>query len=115
MIAACLNNRLRPRQYLISKLFLGFVICSGAIVLFYLLADAVTDKGPLIQIDDNVESVLNSWATPGTTTLMLGISMFGLQILWAVVAAVAGYCAIRRQWNHLVIWFVALLCAQLLT
>src|SRR5260370_4636644 len=115
MIAPDLNNCLTAPKYLIINLFLGFVICAGAIILFYLLADAVTDKGPLIQIDDNVEAVLNSWATPRTTDLMLVLSLFGLQVLWAVVAAVAVYCAIRRQWNHLVIWLVAWLGAELLT
>jgi undecaprenyl-diphosphatase len=31
------------------------------------------------------------------------------------VAAVAVYCAIKRQWNHLVMWLVAWLGAELLT
>src|SRR5713226_10694829 len=115
MIAPDLDNRLTPRQYLIINLFLGLVICAGALILFYLLADAVTDKGALINLDDNVAAVLNSWATPRTTDLMLGISLFGLQILWAVVAAVAVYCGIKRQWNHLVMWLVAWLGAELLT
>jgi undecaprenyl-diphosphatase len=49
------------------------------------------------------------------TNIMLGISLFGLQILWAVVTAVAVFCAIKRQWNHLAMWLIAWLGAELLT
>ena len=115
MVTPDLKNKLTPRQYLIMNLFLGLVICVGALILFYLLANAVTNKGAVVQLDDNVAAVLNSWATPDMTRLMLGISLFGLQILWAVVAAVAVYCWIKRQWNHLAMWLIAWLGSELLT
>src|SRR5258708_31065618 len=106
---------LTRNQQLGVHLFLGLVICAGALILFYMIATAVVSNGALVQLDQNIATALYAWATPGLTQVMILISLLGLQVLWVVVVVVALYYLIKRRWAHLVMWLVGFTGAELLT
>src|SRR5215813_7850934 len=89
---------LTPNQQLGVHLFLGLVICAGALVLCYMIATAVVSNGALVQLGQNMAMALHAWATPGLTEVMILISLLGLQALWVVVVAVAIYYLAKRRW-----------------
>jgi membrane-associated phospholipid phosphatase len=117
MLAPSENEKtgLTPNQQLGVHLFLGLVICAGALILFYMIATAVVSNGALVELDQNIATALHAWATPGLTQIMILISLLGLQVLWVVVGVVAIYYLIKRRWAHLGIWLVGFAGAELLT
>ena len=99
-----LANRLTQRQMLALQLFVGFIICAGALFGFWALAVAVIKAGPLTQFDQNVALALHSWANPIMTRLVTIVSMFGYEILWLVVIAGAIFFLAMRQRAYLITW-----------
>src|ERR1041385_840353 len=100
------------RQNLALYLFLGFIICAAALLLFGLLAKNIMGSTALARLDQNVATTLHAWAKEDATDIFIFISLLGLQVLIGVVVVVALYYAITKHWAHLVIWLVAYAGAQ---
>jgi undecaprenyl-diphosphatase len=102
------------RQKTTLELFLGFIICAAALLLFSLLAKNIIGNSSLVQLDQNVATALHAWATPNSTLIFEIISLLGFQVLWGVVAVVALYYTLKRYWIHLIVWLAGYVGAELL-
>src|SRR6476659_7934709 len=79
------EEQAEARQATTLQLFLGFIICAAALLLFSLLAKNIIGNSSLVQLDQNVATALHGWAAEDFTDFFKLISLLGLQVLWGII------------------------------
>lgn len=106
--------QLTPRQYLGLHLLIGLIVCAVSLWLFCTLVSGILTNGALVQFDQNLATVLHSWATPAGTVFFGFVTFLGFQFLWVVAVLGALFFARRRMRAHLVTWSIAWIGGELL-
>lgn len=75
--------------------FAVMVIC---LIGFALLAAAVRSEGSMVEFDTALATALHVGATPGLIAAMRAITLFGLQVLWVLLAVAGVALLLRRRW-----------------
>jgi membrane-associated phospholipid phosphatase len=96
------------------NLFLGFILCVAAVLLFATLAKSIVSSGQIVQYDQRIATDLHASASPNETMAFKLITLLGFQGLWIVVAGLAIYLLYKRHFAQLTVWLIGYLGGELL-
>src|SRR5437868_7485614 len=97
-------------EYLTAQLLISLAITIAGIAVFALLADWVSDKAAITDLDLRFDNTLHAHATPIGITIAKAVSFIGGPVAMAVLmVAGAIYLLVRREMLLLYGWLVAFL------
>lgn len=91
-----------PRAFLGLYGAAGFVLAAASTWIFFVLADEIPENGWMVRVDGVVTNWLQTHGTESGESIFWTISLLGAPILVALLVAVAGILAYRRNWRRLV-------------
>ena len=97
-----------PPEYLTAQLLISLAITIAGIAVFALLADSVSDKAAITDLDIRFDNALHAHASPVGVTIAKAVSFIGGPAAMAVLmVAGAIYLLVRREMLLLYGWLVA--------
>jgi undecaprenyl-diphosphatase len=98
---------LHPKVYLLIHIAIGLALATACGLLFGELSEAVAGKGRIVRFDQAAAGWMARHHSTSGNDAALIISLFGNEILYAIVAFVAVCYLIRREWPRAMLLIVA--------
>lgn len=73
---------------------------------FITLATAVRSNGDVVRFDQALATALHQEATPGLVAAMRTVTLFGLQVLWVLLAVTGVALLLQRRWSLLTLLII---------
>jgi undecaprenyl-diphosphatase len=93
--------RLHPALYLELHALVGLAVAGACMWGFFAIADEVPERGSMVRVDHAVTQWLQTHGTESGERIFSVVSLFGSQILSAILIGVALVLVARRDWRHL--------------
>ncbi len=104
----------RLRGFFTLYVVVGLVVCIISLIIFGKLVDGVSENESIVQFDVALANTLHDFATTGSTSAFMTISLFGGIILFAWSLVVGLVFAWKRQWLGLIIWIITIAGGEVL-
>jgi undecaprenyl-diphosphatase len=98
---------LHPKVYLGVHIIIGLLLSAVCAWLFYRIGDAVPGRGRMVQFDQATATWMEAHNTEIGEKVALGLTLFGNELLYAILALVAIGYLIRREWPRAMLIVVA--------
>lgn len=107
-------THITPEQWFVIRLALGLLISVLCLWTFGHLAEDVSTHDTIVNVDQAVADGLHTLATPSSTEAFVVISLLGSQVLFLLSFSLGVFYAVRRLWERLGVWIVALVGGEAL-